>query len=340
MRKLLIVPLLAGFSVPTLALQPLGEPGFGGLVNLGYAGGEIETNFLAEIDGPDIELGSESIDSFGSPESESLAMPVANFDIGYTFSGGKTRLSVANDFSDLIEFDRTTRLSLRHDCDSLGGMRLDLLSPAGMATKVYADPYQTNVNRRTTDMETSGVQLTWDTIMGSGFGVEVTAKKRDIDDEFSGDALVANGDLTQAQAHQLDRNGDITTVEVGYSYKIDARNTVRPALAYVDRDLDGDAMAQDGVELTVGHTYQDDSVIWVTKIAYTDLDGDKTNPIFDQKNGATGFAVGSNIAFPGSIGFLGKWTPNLSVNWADQDNDIDFNQFSMWTVGAALSRRF
>lgn len=340
MKKLLILPLMAGISLPALALPPLGERGFGGMVNLGYAGGEIETNFLAEIDGPDIDLGPKSINSLGSPESEGLAMPVANFDIGYLFSDGKTRISVANDFSDLIEFDRTTRLSLRHDFDSLGQTRLDLLSPAGFSTKVYADPYQTNVNRSTTNMETSGVQLTWDKIMGSGFGVEIAVKERDIDHEYSGQALVANGDLSQAQSEQLNRNGDITTVEVGYDYKVDAAHTVRPAIAYVDRNLDGDAMSQDGGVISLGHTYDSEHLVWMTKISYTDLSGDKTNPIFDDKNSANGFAVASNVAFPGCIGFLGKWTPNLTVNYADLDNNIDFNKFSMWTVGASLSRRF
>ncbi|HEY6130377.1 MAG TPA: DUF2860 family protein [Halioglobus sp.] len=340
MKKTLILPLLAGISLPTLALPPIGDPGFGGLVNLGYAGGEIETNFLAEIDGIDLDLGSESIDSFGSPESDGLAMPLVNIDIGYLFSNGKTRISLANDFSDLIEFDRTTRLSLRHDFDSLGQTRLDLLSPAGMATRVYADPYQTNVNRKSTDMETSGVQLTWDSIMGSGFGVEIAVKERDIDDEFSGQALVDDGDLSQAQANQLDRNGDITTVEVGYTYQVDDAHTIRPAIAYVDRDLDGDAMSQDGGVVALGHTYSSQHLNWVTKVSYTDLSGDKTNPIFGDKNSANGFSVASIVAFPGSIDFLGKWTPNLSVNWTDLDNNIEFNNFSMWTVGAALSRRF
>ena len=177
MKKLLILPLLTGISLPTLALPPMGEPGFDGLVNLGYSGGEIETNFLAEIDGPNIDLGPDNIDDLGSPESEGLGLPIASFDIGWVFSGGKTRLSLANDFSDLIEFDRTTRLSLRHDFDSIGQTRLDLLSPAGLATRVYADPYQTNVDRKTTDMETKGVQLTWDGIFGSGFGLEIAVKE-------------------------------------------------------------------------------------------------------------------------------------------------------------------
>lgn len=336
MKKLLMLPLLASVALPALALEPLLESGFGGMVNLGYAGGEIKTNFLAEIDGPDIDLGQSSIDSFGDPESEGLGLPLVNFDIGYVFADRRMRISVANDFSDLVEFDRTTRVSLRYDFDSLGQMRVDYLHPAGLATKVYADPYQLNVDRSTTDMETSGGQLIWDGMFGSDFGVELAIKKRDIEDEMSGQAL----GLSAADQDLLDRNGDIRTFEVNYSYKVDARHTVRPAIGYIDRDLDGKAMAQDGVALSVAHSYQASDIVWASRIAYTDLSGDKTNPIFNDKNGANGFAVASNVAFPGSIGFLGQWTPNLSVNWSEQNNNIDFNNFGMWTVGAALSRRF
>lgn len=336
MKKLLMLPLMAGLSLPALGLEPLGEAGFGGLVNLGYSGGQIKTNFLAEIDGPDIDLGQDNIDSFGSPESEGLGLPLVHFDIGYVFANRKTRVSLANDFSDLIEFDRTTRLSLRHDFDSLGQMRVDFLHPAGLPTKVYADPYQLNVTRSTTDMETSGGQFIWDGIFGSGFGVELAVKKRDIEDEMSGQALA----LSASQQKLLDRNGDITTFEVNYAYQVDARHMIRPAIDYIDRDLDGKAMAQDGVAFSLAHMYRGSDIIWASKISYTDLSGDQTNPIFGDKNGSNGFAVGSNVAFPGSIGFLGKWTPNLSVNWADIDNNIDFNDFGMWTVGAALSRRF
>ena len=340
MKKFLLIPLIAGVSLPSLALPPMGKPGIDGLVNLGYAGGEIETNFLAEIDGADIDLGPESINDFGSPESEDLNMPVANFDIGYVFSGGKTRISIANDFSDLIEFDRTTRVSLRHDFDSIGQMRLDGLSPAGLSTRVYADPYQTHVKRKATDMETSGVQLTWDGMFGSGVGIEIAAKKRDIDDEFSGNALVADGDLAASQQHLLDRNGDIYTAELNYNYKVDTHHTIVPAVVYINRDLDGKAMAQEGVGFALSHAYEADNLVWLSKVTYTDLSGDKNNPIFGEKNGASGFGVASTVGFPHSIGFLGEWTPNITVHWTDLDSHVDFNDYSMWTVGASLSRRF
>jgi hypothetical protein len=173
-------------------------------------------------------------------------------------------------------------------------------------------------------------------MFGSDFGVELQVKNRDIEDEMSGQAL----GLSAADQKLLDRNGDIIIFEVNYAYQVDALHTIKPAIGYIDRDLDGDAMAQDGIALSVAHTYRGSDVIWASKVGYTNMSGDETNPIFGDRNGSDGFALSSNVAFPGSIGFLGKWTPNLSVNWANVNSNIDFNDFSMWTVGAALSRSF
>ena len=338
MKKLLTLPLLAGLSLPALALQPILEPGFNGKVNLGFSGGEIESNFLAEIDTVDVDLGSEKIDSFDSPDSEDLTMAVANFDLGYTLASGKTRFSIGNDFSDFIEFDRTTRISVRHDFDSLGNMRLDLLSPPAFATEVYADPYQTDVNRDTTDMEVSGGRFTWDKILGTALELKLSAKSIDIDDEFSGQ----DGDLglTSSQRQLLDREGDVMRVELGYLFSLNDSNSLRPSVGYIDRDLDGDAMSQDGVYVALQHMYKSDSIIWGTVVSYADLDGDKENPIFNDVNDSEAFAFATTMAFPGSIGFLGKWTPNIAATWADSDSDIDFNDSSIWMVSAALSRTF
>jgi hypothetical protein len=336
MKKLLILPMMAGLSMPSLALQPIGDAGINGLVNLGVSGGEIETNFLAQIDGVNVDLGDPRIDSFDSPDSESLTMAVANFDVGYTLSSGKTRFSVGNDFTDFIEFDRTTRIAVRHDFDSIGSMKLDALMPPALATKVYSDPYQTDVKRGTTDMEVSGVRFTWDRILQSNFEVVLSAIEIDIEDEDSGKAL----GLSRADQDLLDRNGDVLALEVAYKFTLNDNNTLRPGIKYADLDLDGDAMSQDGYIVDLTHVYRSDSLVWATRVAYSDMSGDKDNPIFGGANDSDIYGVTSVMSFPGSIGFLGKWTPNISVSWFDEDSDVDFNDSSIWLVSAALSRRF
>lgn len=336
MKKLLTLPLLAGLSVPVLALQPMPEPGFNAVISVGLAAGEIESNFLAEIDTVNVDLGSEKIDSLDSPDSEDLTMAALNFDLGYTLSNGKTRFSLGNDFSDFIEFDRTTRISVRHDFDSLGNMRVDLLSPPAFTTEVYADPYQTGVDRKTTDQEVSGARFTWDKIFGTGLEFMASVKNIDIDDEFSGQAL----GLTSAQQRLLDREGDLVRIELGYLFNLNDSNSLRPSVGYVDRDLDGDAMSQDGVVVKLQHMYRGDSMTWGTVISYADFEGDKVNPIFNDVNDSEVFVFATSMAFPGSIGFLGKWTPNVGLRWGDSDSDIDFNDSSIWMVSAGLGRKF
>ena len=336
MKKLLILPIMAGLSLPSLALQPIGDAGFNGIVNLGGSAGEIETNFLAQIDGINIDLGDPRIDSFDSPDSESLTMGVANFDVGYTLASGKTRFSVGNDFQDFIEFDRASRIAVRHDFDSIGSMKLAGLAPPALATKVYSDPYQTDVKRGNTDMEVSGARFTWDKIFGSNFEVILSAKNIDIDEERSGRGL----GLSKHEQDLLDRNGDVLGLEVGYKFTLNDNNTLRPSIKYIDRDLDGDAMSQDGGIIGLTHVYKSDSLVWLNKLSYADMSGDKTNPIFGDKNDADVYGITSVMSFPGSIGFLGKWTPNIGVSWADSDSDIDFNDSNIWMVSAALSRKF
>ncbi len=339
MKKLLILPIMAGLSLPSLALQPIGDAGFNGLVNLGGSTGEIETNFLAQIDGINIDLGDPRLDSFDSPDSESLTMGVVNFDVGYTLASGKTRFSLGNDFTDFIEFDRTMRLAVRHDFDSIGSMKLAGLAPSSLATKVYSDPYQTDVKRGTTDMEVSGARFTWDKILGSNFELILSAKNIDIEDEDSGQAL----GLSKADQDLLDRNGDVLGLEVGYKFTLNDNNTLRPSIKYIDRDLDGDAMSQDGGIIDLTHVYKSDSLVWANKLSYADMSGDKENPVpglGGDKNDADVYGISSVMSFPDSIGFLGKWTPNIAVSWADSDSDIDFNDSNIWMVSAALSRKF
>jgi len=333
--KKLIMPLAVSLAVPAYALPPIGEPGLGGTFNVGYSAGQIETNFLEEIDGLDIDLGPSKIDSLDSPGAEDIDMPMAQIDIGWNFANGKTRIALGNDFTDILEFDRTTRLSVRHDFDSLGEFRVDYLHPTGLTTRVYRDPYQTDVDRAGTDEEVSGGRFVWDAMFGSGFGLQFLAKQREIDNEDSG---VAAG-LSAADQDLLDREGDLYTAELSYRYEVDEWHAVRPALSYVNRDLDGDAMAQEGGIASLEHFYIGSDVSWGNKIAYTYLEGDEENPLFDEVHDSSGFAVSSIVTFTG-IDALGSWAPNLQATWADSDSDVDFNDSSIWTIGAGIGLRF
>jgi hypothetical protein len=339
MRKIAAAMVLTVMAVPTMALEKMpAEKGFSGFFNLGLSTGSIESNFLARVPGIDVDLGDDTIDDFGSPDDESITLPAVNLNLGYTFASGKTRVFLGSDMEDFLQFDRSTVLALRHDFDRVGRMQLAFLSSAYPGTEVWADPYLVGEKRKDTEFESSGGRFTWDQIFGSGAELKVTARERDIDDERSGEAL----GLSAAERKLLDREGDVSRLELGY--KLFAGNNqqhiIRPSVAYIDRDLDGDAMSQDGYEIGLSWAYSNgNNFRWVNNVMYQSLDGDKENPIFDEVSDEDVIGIASQMFFPGAFG-LEKWTPNVSAIWGESDNDIDFNDSKGWMISAGMFRRF
>jgi hypothetical protein len=339
MNKTAIALVLAAIATPSLALDKLpDESGFSGFVNLGAGVGSVESNFLARIAGLDIDLGDDTIDDLGSPDDEDLLMPAGGLNLGYTFANKKTRVAIGNDLTDFLQFDRSTLLSLRHDFDTIGHIQLGLLSSSGAATEVWADPYLVGEKRKDTEMSSTGARITWDKIFGSNFELKVQSRERDIDDERSGES--ADLGLSRAERKLLDREGDIARAELGYVFNIgNGTHLIRPSVAFIDRDLDGDAMSQDGYEVAVSYAYVTDGFRWVNNAVVGSLEGDKKNPIFDEVNDEDRVALSSAMFFPGLFG-LEKWTPNVSVAWGEGDSDIDFNDTNVWIATVSMFRSF
>ncbi|GAB5451692.1 MAG: DUF2860 family protein [Halioglobus sp.] len=335
MIRNLLLPLMASIALPAMALPKLNEPGLHGVVNLGLMGGGMESNFIASIENFGLDLSDNRIETLDSPDAEDFVSSMFSFDIGWTFSNNKTRVSMGNDFTDILEFDRSLRLSLRHDFDQLGQMRVDALRPVGFETQVYRDPYLTGEKREDTNQDVSGVRVVWDGIANSPFGVHATLKERKISDEQSGESIDS---LTPQERRLLEREGGLTILELNYRYALNEQNGLRPSISYVDKNSDGGAMAQEGYALALDHIYSSKSLEWGTKVVYTRLSGDERNPIFDETHNSDGWALSSLLIFRGD--FLGKWSPNLRLSYAELDSDINFNDSAIWMFSAGVARRF
>lgn len=339
MKKLALAAALTAITTPALALDALPEEaGWSGFVNLGVGTGSIESNFLAKLAG--IDLGDDTIDGYGSPDDESLTLPAGNINVNYTFSNLKTQVSIGNDLADFLQFDRSTVLSLRHDFDSIGRLQVSALSAAFPQTEVWEDPYLLNESRDETERDSTGLRLTWDKILGSQFEVKVQSREIELDEERSGQSLVADGTITAAEALLLDREGDVARAELGYLFNFgDGTHLVRPSITYIDKDLDGEAMAQDGYQVGVSWFWNTDDFRWANNVFFETLEGDKENPIFDEVNDADSIVIASQMFFPGLFG-LETWEPNIAVLYGDYDSDIDFNDASGWMVNIAIGRTF
>jgi len=310
------------------------EAGFSGFFNVGAAGGAVESNFLAEIVG--IDLGNDKVFNYDSPNETTIIIPTFNFNVGYTFANRKTRLSAGTAVESSIDFSTNTTIALRHDFDSLGSVELAGLLPSSLPVEVWKDPYLTGQKRSSTEKTSSGGRLTWDGIVGSNFELIASIRSIDIDDERSGQSL----GLIASEQKLLDREGDVTRVELGYTFNCGGGDfKVRPSVAYIDRDLDGDAMAQDGYELGIQLLYNAGNYVWLNRAAYQSLDGDEDNPIFHKANDADVYVLASEVRIPEPFGW-DKWTTSVGVSWGENSADIDFNKSSVALFTARLGRSF
>ncbi len=317
------------------ALEPVGEPGWSGYVNLGASGGQVESNLLSEIGVLNVDLGDADLGDYGSPGGEDVYMPVADFDLGYTLSNGRTRIMLSNDASDIVRFDRSTAILVQHDTQSAGSVELGLFSASEAETRVWEDPYQLDGKRDDTELGVTGLRLVWDRILGTGFQTRISYRERDLDDERSGQSL----GLDPAERELLDRNGDIVQAEFSYRFPVGAAHSIRPHVRYVDRDLDGGAMAQDGFTVGVIHEYASESVFWQGELRYSQWDSKKENPIFSKNNDVDRVYFTGALLFPGAFGWT-RWVPNISVVYAHEDSEIAFYDAKAWLITAAVMRTF
>lgn len=337
MNKLVFLFAFSAFSTTVSALDLLGDKtGVGGFVNLGFMGGEVSNNFLANMKTIDVELSDDTINDLGSPSAKGLISPIAAFELSYTFSNKKTRITAGNDFANYLQFDRTTILSLRHDFEGIGTLQISYETNPAIGTEVWTDPYLTGAPRTETDLEMSGIGLTWDRIFGSNFELKLRAIELDIDDENSG----ASQSLTDEERQLLDRNGDVYRVDLGYLYTTKNRkHIIRPSIRYTERDLDGRAMAIETIAVELFYVYLP-AQGWrlVSKMRFGDFEGDEVNPLFGKRNDGQSYVVSSALFFRG-FGWE-NWSPNITFIYGKNDADISFNRSEVWLITAAVLRRF
>jgi hypothetical protein len=312
--------------------------GFSGYFNLGVGGVEVESNMLSTIAGGNVDIGDKILDNLNdSPSSDSVAIPTINFELSYTFESTRTQLHIGNLMEDFLSFDSSTLAGVRQDIGRAGliGASVQASSPVG--AQVWRDPYETGTKRNDTDRTSKGGRLYWQQIMGSGLEIRLTATEIDIDKERSGDSLP----LSPAQRKRLDRNGDVIKADFFYEFPSDdKRHLVTPGLGYVDRDLDGEAMANDGVNASLNYIYKyNDTWRWVFNATYADLDHKKTNPIYGVKDSANSYGASATFFYTEPFGWK-DWAFNGTAGYFEEDHDINFYDTTGGLISVGMFRTF
>jgi hypothetical protein len=333
MRSLISIALLSVCSGFSFAGDPIPkEGGFSGFINLGVGAGQIESNMLAGI--KSIDMGNDRIDSLGSPDGEDVVLPVGGFELSYTFAETRTQVFFGNLLEDYLRFDLTSRFGVRQGIEGVGNFSIEaLMTP--ITTDTWEDPYVTGSKRRGTERSSTGVRVSWDRIMQTGLELRIAARELDVDDEHSGESL----DLDAAERAMLQRTGDFLKIDLLWSIKLSEQSRLIPSLSYVDRDLDGDAMARSGYLATLSYQVNSGRFTYVTNVGFGKYESDETNPIFGKTDERDALAASFTLFYHRPFGWE-NWALNAGLAWSEEDSNMNFYDANATLASVGLLRRF
>jgi hypothetical protein len=313
--------LLVGTNA-VLALDPIPQSsGFSGYIQPGAGYLSIKSNTVAKV--LSFDLSDKSINNLNDePDAESGAIFTVPFKLAYTFAGTRTELFLGTELGDLLAFDTAQQLGIKQAVGSLGVFQAGFLYSDRI--KVWRDPYVTGSNRDATGRKNMGGQVVWDKVFGSNLELEYSLRKVDITNEASGNFL----GLTGADRDRLDRNGTVHRASAGYGFKFGNRHSLTPQVQFFYEDLDGEAMANTGVDLQLTYVYAGDPISLVLNGYAGEADFDKSNPIYGKTRDDDRYGVSASVYYKNPWGwrFLGSEPMQFFVTGAyvAVDSNIDF----------------
>ena len=295
--------------------------GFSGSVTLAADSSSSKSNMA----------GDEVIDSLNSsPKSDSGTEFGPGLELSYTFVGSRTQLFAGTEHGDLGDLGA----GIRQGVGSLGNLRASVLLTGG--DEVWQDPYAVGVERDDTDTSGTGMILGWEHIFESDFDITYSQRSIELDDELSGTAL----GLTSAQRALLNREGDEKTLALSYHWMPSDEHVITPTLSHVNQDLDGGAMAMDGLQLDLSYAYlglQD----WElgANLMRSTLKSDDLNPIFARKQDLDSYALGLEATYLRPFN-LANWELSAGLHYSKENSNIKFYEGESKGIDVAMTYTF
>ncbi|MCM2680851.1 DUF2860 family protein [Echinimonas agarilytica] len=313
------------------------QSGWSGFAGIGVAYNDYSSNLIAGNTFSDLDNDViTSVDQSAPSESNIGGMPL--FDIRYTFAEERGQLFLGTLIQDAVRLDFTQQFGYRQELSDKS-----IVSGAfvfsGMPAKYWEDAYLENERRRETDRKSSGVRFAWSHIGGTGFAVNYTYRKIDIDEDRNGESAVETGMITLEEQRLLQRDGKHHKVELNYNYFMSKQTILTPAFIYTNRDMDGEAIGGDGYAGQVTMTHFAAPYTFIVNGYYGVRNSDEENPIYDEKTDADEYGINATMFYSKIFGLEG-WSGILSASYFESDSDVEFHSMDTKSVNAAMLYRF
>ncbi|MEN8128261.1 MAG: DUF2860 family protein [Planctomycetota bacterium] len=316
------------------AIEPIPEKdGFSGFFNIGGSWMQMKSNTIVGTRFGD--LSKDRIDSLDdTPDSESLAMPMINGELRYTFADTGTQLFAGNALDDWIRLDLSSAAGVRQRWDDKGIFEGAFLFTA-VPTEVWEDPYVVGQKREEADRTSAGGRLGWSRVFNSNVHLSYSYRDIELDDENSGILL----GLSPAERDLLSREGDHHKAELLYVHQLRENQWLTPTFYYNRFDLDGEAMSHDLYSVMLTHTYAAQKFRLITNLVYGFAGYDERNPIYHKTRDADRYGISVTTLYPNLFN-VPKLTGVLGVAYWLEDSNIDFYDSEIVAITASTLYRF
>jgi hypothetical protein len=325
----------AVFALPEIPDQE----GWSGEVAFGAGYLNLDSNTIAGSKAIDLDNDRLSIGDLGKePSSRSTAVPAVLGEVRWTL-GRKNQLFFGTSEERAVSLDGGVAFGWRKGTDSAGTFEVAALVNRAVPLEVYEDPFLTGSKRKKTDSDRTGLRLTWDRIMNTGFEAQLQFRNIDVDKETSGQSIAG---CDKACQKLLERDADEIAVKLAYRFDLGGGHAIRPLIAYKDRDADGDAEDFDATRFQLTYSFQGDKTTFISNASFGERDFDKDNPIAALA-GASQDRDSDTLAFDVTVFYdlpYDNWRIFGNAMWAEDDSDIDFYSSEMTRIFAGAQYKF
>ena len=321
---------------PALAQEPLPKSsGFSGYIEI--LGAYISTNSQLNTDNDNRK--TDSLDESGERVGKFRPFPIGL--IRYTFAEQRTQLFLGVLPENVAQGQFQVEVGARHILSNGTGLRASIIPLTPIVQKTWEDPFVVGQNRERTDIDSYGLKLAAETILGSGLTIKYGWVRQTIDDENSGAFLLSQPDslLMPDDLDDLDRDAYFHRFTTQYSIQIAPRMRLTPILRYTRSDADGDANSFHSLTPELSFIYFGDQLQASLNVSANTEWYDSKHPVFDKTRREFNAGLFAILGYKDPFGFK-----NFRIDWFNaffkSDSNIDFYDSSNFITAIGVGYSF
>jgi hypothetical protein len=323
-------------NIPAYGQQPLPrESGFAGYIEI--LGAYTSTNSQLNADRQNEQ--TDSLDKSGDRVGIFRPFPLGL--ISYTFADIRTQLYFGILPENVAQGQILFEAGVRHDLKNGTSLLASVIPISPIDRETWEDPFVVGQDRDRTDIDTWGLRLAADNIMGSGFNLRGGFLRQQVKNERSGEFLLLQPAslLTLDDLDDLDRDSYNYRLTAQYSFRLASRLRLLSILRYTRGDAEGDANSFHGLAPQLSLQYFGNQLQTALNATVNREWYDKSHPVFDKTRKDFNMGLFTILGYKDPFGWK-----NFRIDWINgafkQNSNIDFFESSSYLTALGIGYMF